>query len=437
VRIIHLASELSPYAKVGGLGDVLQGLCHELAYLGHTVEVILPKYEFLKNQSFEHLPYAVTLIESPGFDRPNIYGYEDDAARFGKFSKKAADYVQTLQPDVVHLHDWHTALVAKLLPNTLLTIHNLAYAGTFKPELFQELNLYLNPEYAGDEGYSFMRIGLKEAKKITTVSPSYAKQILTYSYSYSFFHLLQQQKDKLTGILNGLDTRYWNPNTDTYLPYGYDRHTRNLKKELKQKIMQSLGLKPNDQPLACAISRLVWQKGPELIAGSISQVLENGGSYILLGSVAEQTTQRLFENLWKQYGHTGRFKMELRFDEALSHLAFAASDMIIVPSRFEPCGLTQLIGMRYGSVPIVHRTGGLEDTVIDGKTGLCFTDYNQEALNLKIDEAFYLYRSEPSKWHTLQTNGMLADHSWNKSALEYVYLYEQIRVECKKGSLKK
>lgn len=425
MRIIHVAAELAPCAKVGGLGDVVQGLAHELVRQGHDVEVILPAYPHLIDKP-PSLPFTLTLLPHPLFQRPHIYGYDDDVQRFAHFSSLAAKHIASQSYDVIHLHDWHTALIAAYLPRTILTLHNLAYMGTCDPLLLQELGITLDSTLQGSEGYSLLRVGIVKATQITTVSPTYACEILTSDYGYSLCELLQRSQYKLHGILNGLDTDYWNPATDPYLPVPYDATHLDGKYQSQRHILQELGLIHEKGPLVAAITRLVWQKGPDLIAAAIEKTLLEGGTFMLLGSTADAVTEATFYALRERFP-TNRLHMTLHFDEALAHKIYAAADLLIIPSRFEPCGLTQLIAMRYGTLPLVRHTGGLADTVQPGTNGFTFEAPDIHACLSTLQEAFTTWDQATTIWKEMQRHALTADYSWQRSAHAYLTVYSGLK----------
>jgi len=443
MHIIHIASECAPFVKIGGLADVTYGLSRALANQeGISVEIILPYYKTIDTSSLASLTkdplsttdctywkssfdnITLTLVEpltNNFFQRDEIYGFEDDAQRFIYFCQKAFNYVKSQQKDaILHLHDWHTALVALLNQRadkpypTLYTIHNLAYQGpcsqaTLQSAGFtpQELSLLKEQDH-----YLLMKAGIEYCDRITTVSKTYAQEIITSEKGGNLQPLLFAHQDKIDGIVNGIDTEYWNRQTDPYLPKGFDKHA----------MQKKLGLEVSDVPLVCSVTRLVEQKGPLLILEAIKETLRLGGQYVLLAAVADpQITQRFLElkdepNLF----------MQLTYSEELSHLAFAASDLLVMPSLFEPCGLTQLIAMRYGCLPLVHATGGLKETVAAGKNGFSFETPTKEALRACLHQAFAAYR-DPQKWQGMLAEAVSEDHSWKKSVKKYLTLYKKNR----------
>ncbi len=419
MRIIHIASELAPFVKVGGLGDVIQGLSHSLQKKGHTVEIVLPAYRSLKNA---HLPGEVTLLETPGdfFDRENLYGYEDDSVRFATFARAAVDYLKGRPYDVLHLHDWHTALIAAFLPRTLLTIHNLAYMGICDKKLLDTLDLKEQAGFKEGQKYSLLRGGIEHADYVTTVSPTYAQEILNSDHGLSLRPLLNKHTNKLVGILNGIDTTFWDPENDPYLPFPFSTKQLIGKQKIKEQIQHRFGLEKKNVRLVCAVTRLVPQKGPELIKAAIEKTRELGGQFILLGSALDPKFQSDFEKL--DYRDDPNVHLELKFNENLSHEIFAAADLLIVPSIFEPCGLTQMIAMRYGTVPLVRKTGGLADSVEESRNGFVFEEPKKAAINEALERAF---ACPDKKWSELQQAGMQEDFSWDVPTMHYLDLYKK------------
>ena len=453
--IVHVASELAPIAKVGGLGDVLFGLSKALVKKGHCVCVILPKYDLLKTDGLQKLEIkqkdfiveeggqkiAVTLwsarfegidlvlIEDHHpkhyFSRGKIYSEEDDVNRFLFLSKAASLYIEQNKPDVVHLHDWPTAACTLFLKGkvkTVYTIHNLEYQGICAPDHCASLSLPYDPQYLSDpnelEACNLMRGAIYAADVLTTVSPSYAQEMLTPEFGCSLESDLLAHKKHLKGILNGIDTDYWNPQTDPLLTKTYSKETVSEgKKTNKQEVQKRFHLKP-DKPLVVSITRLASQKGPDLIEYGIQKTLELGGQFVLLGSAADPDTQAQFEALRSLEGVV----IHLEYDESLSHLLFAASDMLLMPSIFEPCGLTQMIAMRYGTVPLVRATGGLKDTVQEGINGFTFDIPDNKGVATVLEKGFAALAN--SEWATLIHNGMEADWSWGVSAEKYLEVYK-------------
>ncbi len=459
MKIMHVAAELAPIVKVGGLGDVVHGLSKALLKRGHTVEVVLPEYdtldlsdlEFLKvvdnnhivsfgqthhtNTLWEGMIDGIPLlfIESHDangyFERGKVYGCPDDNARFLYFCAAALSYLLKKGCDVVHLHDWHTAALAGLIKNTptievqtVFTIHNFAYQGLCNEHDLEKLD-WVDESLRDGESYNLLKGGIIYADQVTTVSPNYARELLTSDLGGSLQGTLKRHQTKFSGILNGIDYSYWNPQTDPHLPLHYSLRSLDKKGDVKEELKARLSLADEKSPLVCVVTRLVAQKGPELIKAALLRTLEWGGQFVLLGSALDQATHTQFYNLKRKLAGSAHVHLELTYNEALSHIVYAAGDLFLVPSLFEPCGLTQLIAMRYGTVPVVRRTGGLSDTVFDGKNGFTFTPFTVEGINTALDRAFQTWYEHPLKWRAMQLSGMEEDYSWERPAEEYLTVY--------------
>jgi starch synthase len=486
MHIVQVASELAPIAKVGGLGDVLYGLSKQLVREGHLVEVILPKYDCIhyegltnlaveqkdlcvqeNSRSIHNLVWSayledlkILLIEPDHpksyFESGSIYGAPDDAERFIYFCSTVLEYLSQAkkQPDIIHIHDWPTALIAPLykeryrkdlhVRKIVFTIHNLQHQG--KCLLSHLSHLKLNKEVLVDPDSPLLANLVKgaiiEADAITTVSPNYKQEILVPEGGFGLDPLLLKYQKKLTGILNGIDPVFWNPQTDPHLiahystdpPFtdGHIEQISNAKKENRRRLRRHVGMNEEDCPLVASVTRLVYQKGPELIEHALLRTLEKGGQFILLGSAANPEIEESFLELKDRLKENRQVAIYLDHDEALAHLIFAAADLFVIPSIFEPCGLTQMIALRYGSIPIARRTGGLADTVCDIDTssapvemrnGFTFDFPDTEGVNWALDRALRCYKEEPKKFEQLMRQGMSLDFSWRKSAQEYLKVY--------------
>ncbi len=475
MRIVHLAAEFAPIAKAGGLGEVMVGLCRELNRSGHFIDVIIPKYHFIESSKmknlrievpdFKCLEYAnamwsaqveechLHLLEArhPAgyFHRGKIYGCEDDTARFIYFSRAVLEYLKLKREaiDVLHLHDWHVSLCAPLardlfkelqVKSIVLSIHNVEYQGKCAPHDLDAIGLrgldYLAAEKLQDDRLpktiNLLKGGIVYADAIVPVSPSYAQEVLTPEYGFHLDTTLRKKRSQITGILNGIDTTLWNPSKDRYLSMQYDE-TSALKAKQKNKERFHLDLKK--RPWLGAVTRLAAQKGPELLEEALKRAVDLDGCFLLLGSAPLPDH---FNQLKEKYkGHSQVF-LHFDYDEPLAHLIYSALDLLIVPSHFEPCGLTQLIAMRYGTVPIVRATGGLKDTVFDcenpkvpieKRNGFVFQQPTTSSMNLAIERAFQLFRSDPASFQSLIRRGMQSDFSWKKPAKEYLKLYQQLQ----------
>jgi starch synthase len=471
-RILILASEVTPFAKTGGLADVVGSLPKALADRGHDVRVVMPahagieraaqsgRWDLVPSPILLRVPIGGGVIRAgvlettlPGssvpiyfvaernlFDRPQIYGYDDDPYRFAFFSRAALDLIVAAQgwrPDIVHVHDWHAAPAIAWLATaggmdpryrglpTVLTIHNLlhqgrsprnalAYLGVDAPPLVEE----------GPSSTNFMARGIYHATMINTVSPTYAHEILTPAYGEGLDALLRYRHFDVHGILNGLDYEVWNPSTDTHLASTYDVSTLEDRTANKRALQERLGLEPADVPLVTMVTRLDAQKGLD-IAGHAVHLLLNAiageAQFAVLGSGAPE-----FETMFRHLAayHSHKMAAVLRYDAALAPMMYAGSDLFLMPSRFEPCGLGQMIAMRYGSVPVVRQTGGLADTVHEGETGFSFVDYTSDALWQALARAVGTWWHDRDALRKMQQRGMTADFSWATSAGGYEQLFE-------------
>lgn len=494
MHIIHIATEMAPIVKVGGLGDVVLGLGRALAAQGHQVDIVLPKYDCMEMAQVSDLSIALSnfithyqgqryvstvwkgwveglkvyFLESPinlpFFNRGDVYGCVDDTQRFLYFSRAAIEFLlqKKIRPDIVHLHDWPTACVAPLLetgyrdlglsPRVIYTIHNLEYQGKCTPQDLTTIGLsgthYLTHNRMQDnlDPYSInlMKGAMLYADRVNTVSPTYAKEVLHAPEGRGLESTIQQIQDRFSGILNGLDYIYWNPEHDRYLEHYAimrepisllpDGNSKLTKKHFaKIALREKLGLADSRKPLVCCVSRLIPQKGPELMLEALHCTKEKNGQFILLGSspIPEITAQ--FEAIKAQYANDPDVHINLRSSEELAHLMFAGSDMTVIPSLFEPCGLTQLIALRYGTVPIVRKTGGLADTIFDVDTsgltpeqtnGYTFDHANATGLRWGLERALNCWFEQPDRWKQLVHHAMAMDFSWARSAPLYVEMYK-------------
>ena len=495
--IVHLTTELSPIVKVGGLGDVTAGLSKALKESGEKVEVILPFYDHINQKtlknlkvdmedlisyeemntckntiwSAEHEGISLLLIEpheeANYFKRGVIYGEEDDLLRFAYFTKAAMEYLlkRGKHPDILNLHDWLTTLAAPLyyemyqslglkIGGIITTIHNMKYQGVCSPEKLDRIGLHTKhllkqdklQDHLNPEKLNLLKGGLIYSDFLTTVSPTYAKEIQGKE-GFGLEHILVKRKENLQGVLNGIDTSYWNPETDPFIEKNYSANGSHLDKVKEAKIENRKALyseiKMDYDPalLFTCISRIVQQKGPEMIRFGIEYVLKKGGQFILLGSTPEPNLKVEFHSLAKEYQDNPYVYFHFLFDEKLAHLTYAAADCILIPSLFEPCGLTQMIALRYGTIPIVHKVGGLNDTVFDvdheeipmeKRNGYTFDFPSNESLSWSIDRAFEHHKNDLKKWHLMQKNGFTKDWSWKEPAQEYLDLYRSVHTNPKK-----
>ncbi len=475
-KILFVTSETHPLIKTGGLADVSGSLPKALAELGEDVRIIMPNYQAIKtNEEIRYLStvyvnnYAVNILETrlPGtgvivwlVDSPEHFNFPgnpyvdehgkpwaNSAERFALFCRVTVEVAMNRsyldwKPDIVHCNDWQSGLVPALLsleysrPATVFTIHNMAYQGIFPSTTYLSLNLpgqLWNPHGIEFHGMlSFLKGGLIYSDRITTVSPTYAKEIQTADFGYGLEGLLSYRKDFLSGIINGIDTDHWNPETDTNLSQTFNQETLNKKLLNKAALQEKLSL-PVDKniPVFGLISRLVEQKGIDLILDCLPEMLTHPLQFVLLGSGNKSFEQRLY-NFAEDY--PDKISITVGYDETLAHMIEAGADIFLMPSRFEPCGLNQIYSQRYGTTPIVRKTGGLADTVVDTlpetldnntATGLVFNEASPGALMEAIKRSLILY-SHPKTWKKLQTNGMEKDYSWSKSAKQYLTLYSHL-----------
>ncbi|MCA1979619.1 MAG: glycogen synthase GlgA [Thiobacillus sp.] len=483
MKILFVASEAFPLVKTGGLGDVVYSLPHALAARGADIRLLLPGYRALLRQLGEvrilgwldvrgaegmvsarvletrhpGFTFPLWVVDCPPlFDRPgnpyvNASGQDwpDNAERFAVFARVAAQLgLDALglgwQADVAHAHDWQTGLVAAFLadapirPKSVFTIHNLAYGGYFSHSDFVRLQLpshWWSPE--GVEfhgGFSMLKAGIVYADAVTTVSPTYAREICTPEYGYGLDGLLLSRQYKLTGILNGIDTSIWNPATDAHLPAHYSASRinpgkRRNKQALLARFLGSVDDEALRAPLCGLVGRLVEQKGIDWILAALPGLLaETDARFVLLGSGQAIFEQKLLR-LARQ--HPDRVFVEIGYDEALAHLIEAGSDIFLMPSRFEPCGLNQMYSLAYGTPPVVYKTGGLADTVVDTNeatladataNGFVFDTPTVDAFAEAVRRALAAYR-QPAVWRRVQQTGMARVFDWNESAGHYLSLY--------------
>jgi starch synthase len=473
MKILFVASEGLPYSKTGGLADVIDGLPRALHQLGHEVVVLLPRYR--GNTTKSTLVSSVTIsidhelrfpairegspvggvrhlfVDDPEFfDRPQIYGdangdYPDNAERFAEFSRTAIECTKRVWlPDVVHCHDWETALVPVLLRTqygkdpavrslpVVLTIHNLAYQGVFPATVLRRIGLpdsLLTVDALEFYGrVNFLKGGLIFADYLATVSRRYAKEIQTAEYGVGLEGVIRNRADRLVGIVNGVDYGEWSPEADTLIVQNYSVHNLTGKVACKKDLLASLRLPAENlnRPLIGIVSRFVDQKGFDLLPDIATELMKEDLAIVALGSGASEY-EALFRGLAEKY--PARVGVKIGYDNELAHKIEAGADMFLMPSRFEPCGLNQIYSLRYGTVPIVRAIGGLDDTVqrfvarTRQGTGFKFESYDGTALLECIRTALRTFRDEPA-WRALQTNGMNKDYSWKASASAYVTLYE-------------
>jgi starch synthase len=483
MRILHVSAELYPWVKSGGLGDVAAALPPALTALGVDARLLLPGFAgfldaFVDLTDVARLrtPFAservrialgglpgtdrfAYLVDHPAFyDRPgNPYAgpdgndWPDNHRRFGLFGWAAAELARGAdrhwRPDILHCHDWHGGLAPAYIAasppagdpvSTVFTVHNLAYRGLFSGTAFPELAL--PSEFFSIDGVefygqvSFLKAGLFYSDRLTTVSPTYAREIQTPDFGWGLEGLLRSRGQVLSGILNGVDPAIWDPRHDPNLPRAYGVEDAQAGKRAAKRALQSrLGLaERQDAPLCGVVSRLTWQKGLDLLLSTVPELVASGGQLAVLGS-GDGDLEQGFAAAASAY--RGRVAVELGYDEALAHRIFGGADLVLLPSRFEPCGLTQLYALRYGALPLVRRVGGLADTVVDATavtladataTGFAYDEETPAALLAAVGRASGLMR-EPGIWRRMIRRAMTRDFSWDAAARQYLALYQAMR----------
>jgi len=485
LNLVIAASEAVPYAKTGGLADVAGALPSELAKLGHHVILVLPRYRTLDDSGrtfrvLERIPVHTPLgageatieedvVSTPGqppvrvwalrhdgfFNRPDLYqtqgkDFEDNLERFAWFSRSVIEVIAYLhrqkgwKTDILHLHDWQTALCAVYLKTldrartevqttrTVLTLHNVGYQGIFPAAKFPHAGLpqsLFTPE--GLEFYGSVNLlkgGILFADRLTTVSPTYAEEILTSDFGFGLQGVLQARREKLQGIINGIDIDVWNPETDPALPAAYSADKRTGKRQCKRVLQDEFGLPNKDVPLLAVIARLTAQKGLDLVEAAIPRLMDLDWQLVILGT-GDPAHESSLAKIRDQF--SDRVGLRIGFDEGLAHRIEGGADMFLMPSRYEPCGLSQLYSLRYGAVPIVTKTGGLLDTVLplgsddknsDKATGFHISVPTAEALVNAVREAIMVY-GQPTLWSGMVRRGMKTDVSWARSARSYEELF--------------
>jgi len=479
LRIALVSPEVFPFAKTGGLADVAGALPKYLARHGQEVIVVMPKYRAIDGEKFgltdtgleitvelgeeterhklfvsDHIPGVKTyFLEAPGyFDREQLYGtpngdYPDNSLRFGFFAKSVPEVLEALgfEADILHCNDWQTGLVPVYLKEktenggflsntkTLFTIHNIAYQGLFDPKELPKLGL--SWEYFVMEGLefwekvSFIKGGIVFSDAVSTVSRKYSEEIQTPEFGYGLETILASKRDVLSGIPNGIDPEEWDPATDDRIAARFSASDIGPKQECKRALTDENGLAySTDVPIIGMITRLAAQKGLDILSKCIEELVDLGIQFVILGT-GDNEYHRIFEGFKEELA--GKVGINIMFDAAMAQRIYAGSDMFLMPSRYEPCGLGQLISMRYGTVPIVRRTGGLSDTVTEfdprtmSGTGFVFSEYTAGALTETVKRALNLYKDE-TRWRKVVENAMNYDSSWNRSSEEYIELFHKI-----------
>lgn len=486
--IVMVASECAPVAKVGGLADVVFGLSRELEIRGNSVEIILPKYDCMRYDHIWGLHITYNDLWVPWFDsaihcsvwfgfvhgrkcffiephsnenffnRGAFYGFNDEALRFAFFSKAALEFllISGKRPDIIHAHDWHTGLVPVMLAEmyqhqgmyeqrACFTIHNFKHQGMAGANVLAATGLnrpdyYFSPVQMGDDNHrtaiNFMKGGIVYSNFVTTVSPRHALEAQHTDQGHGLGGALHVHGGKFGGVLNGIDYDVWNPEIDYHIPYHYNADTIDPKYGNKDALRDRLWLRKDYKPIVCYVGRLDAQKGIDLIRHGIFHALANGAQFVLLGTSPDPKVNHDFWQLKHQLNDNQDCHLELSFNEELAHLIYAGSDMIIVPSLFEPCGLAQMIGLRYGTVPIVRAVGGLADTVFDKdydhralheRNGFVFHNADIAGIESGMSRAIGLWYSYPDHFRELIKHGMEYDYSWNYPGQHYYNIYEYIR----------
>lgn len=476
MKVLFVASECHPFIKTGGLGDVAYALPKALKKAGIDVRVIIPKYSTIAEKYKEKMTTLSDFIVSVGwrnqycglqyleedgipfyfidneyyFNRAGAYGYYDDGERFSYFCKavvQSINYMQDFLPDVIHCNDWQTGMIPALVSEfkkgnhiydnikSIYTIHNLQYQGVFPKETLGDL-LNLGWEYYSEDkvkyfdSISFMKAGINFSYAVTTVSNTYAEEIKTPYYGENLEVLMRSKSDILYGIVNGIDYDIFNPETDKNIYHNFNNKNVVNKVNNKIELQKALGLTVNkDIPVIGLISRLVSQKGIDLIVRVMEDIMRQNVQFVILG-----TGDKEYEEMFKYYAgvYPGKLSANIFFDNSLAQKIYASADMFLMPSKFEPCGIGQLIALRYGTIPIVRETGGLKDTVrsfneVTGEgNGFSFSNYNADDMLYTINRGLWFYNTDKNLWNNLRKNAMIEDNSWGKSAQKYIELYSNL-----------
>lgn len=475
-RILMVAAEGLPFIKSGGLADVIGSLPNELAKKGHEVRVIMPLYlkiaqkfhheftleaQFSVSIAYHEVPVNIWstmrkdvkfyFVEHKGyFEREEMYGHIDDGERFAYFQKAVIEMCNQLNyfPEIMHCHDWHTGMIPAMCKEGhsfderyrnirfVYTIHNLAYQGNFGVEMLDsclglDYRIYDNGNVRYDGGISFMKSGILYADKVTTVSPTYSQEILTPQYGEHLEMVLNIRKYDLWGITNGIDIEYWDPKNDPEIPYHYNKvNVKKAKALNKEALQKELGLTVDQNVLLIGVvSRLTWQKGFYLMMEKLSEICAMPIQLAVLGSGEASIEEKMAQ---LEAGNKGKIAFYKGYNDSLAHRIYGACDLFLMPSLLEPCGISQLISMRYGTLPLVRETGGLKDTVTPynefEKTGngFSFANYNSDEMLQVMYNAIDVYYNRKEDWKILVRNAMNTDVSWAKSAETYCQLYAQL-----------
>ena len=486
--VVMIAAECAPVAKVGGLADVVFGLSRELEMRGHAVEIVLPRYDCMRDDQVWglqvthrdlHVPWNGAIItctvwfgfvhgrkcffiephsQQAFFDRGAYYGFQDDPERFAFFSKAALEFLLATgkRPDVIHTHDWQTALVPVLLyemyagaglanQRVCHTIHNFRHQGVTHAGILQATGLgrpeyFGAPDRMGDDldhhAINLTRGAILYSNFVTTVSPHHAWEVRHTDLGYGLGNVLHKYQDKFGGILNGLDYEMWNPETDPHVASHFSAAHPAGKRGNTDALRSRMLLRDAARPILAYVGRLDTQKGLHLIRHAIFYALHHDAQFVLLGSGAEQGINEDFWHLKRRLNDHPDCHLEVGYDEELAHLIYAGADLLVMPSLYEPCGLSQMIALRYGTVPVVRNVGGLRDSVFDWdfserpraeRNGFVFEHADNAGLESALSRAFGLWHNEPQLFRQLVAQGMACDYSWNHPGGHYVDVYEFIR----------
>ncbi|HHW23542.1 MAG TPA: glycogen synthase [Clostridiaceae bacterium] len=466
-KVLYVAAECSPYIKVGGLGDVAGELPVKLAELGADVRVVIPgnkdidvptryigdypvemgnRTETCIVREIMNAPVSTYIIDNYHyFGRQGVYGHRDDAERFAFFCLAVYELIRRFDftPDILHLNDWHTAPLAMVIRENerehselsnisiVYTIHNLEYQGVCDRSVFRlygvrdSVFMVDKVEYYGC--FNPMKAGINYSDIINAVSRTSAHEMLTSRFGFGLEGVLLNRKQAVRGIVNGLDTINWDPETDKVIYSNYNKESLHIKKQNKKMLQKELGLHEKDVPLFAVVSRLVPNKGLDLMEPAFRYILKNDCQLVILGS-GEKYYENIFMDLAGKY--PGSASVNLEFNAEKARKIYSGSDILLMPSRYEPCGISQLIAMRYGTIPLVHKTGGLADTVIDVSkkpdtgNGFVFSGYSRESFIRTIKRALDLFEDREA-WKELARRAMSSDHSWDRAAHEYLSLYNE------------
>ena len=486
MNIAFISAEVAPFSKTGGLGDVSSAFPKAMKNLGHNIIIITPLYKVVdlekyniklemkdlyatygnKAEIFEyyssHLPKSevpIYFVKNSYLYRDGIYvdedgeDYSDSPIRFLTFIKSVFIILEQLgfEPNIIHLNDWHTGLLPfylkteysgkKLFSKTksVFTIHNIGYQGIYPLETIEDAEIpdvYLDDEHLGFyEQINYMKAAIRYSDIITTVSSKYAEEIQTKKFGYGLEHFIQERSDDLYGIVHGVDLTVWNPKTDPHIKRNYDSRNLKGKEECKVLLQKILGLDVSDKPLIGIITRLATQKGLDIVLKKFDDMMDLGVQFVLLGT-GEQILEEKLKRKEKKYPDD--VSINIAFDNELAHQIEAGADIFLMPSRYEPCGLNQIYSMIYGTVPVVRKTGGLSDTVLDYDeekeegNGFVFERINADDFLKAVTRAVTLFKKQPEKWKKLQKRIMNLDFSWKKSAKQWQKVYELAIIKNKK-----